>query len=175
MEFTENYEAVRWAFDLSRNSSLRTLETTARSIKRAGNTASCFLKAVLSTITSARPLNLLINYDMLEVHCHMPSYIRAGIISPSKRTAQDLVHLGLFKVYSEIYVVRGFQLVLCADVSDRDAQDATRALECIIKEVGMNGGLDYLSCEPLIIFEMRTRITDSLVGVGGQAFVTCAL
>ena len=176
LDFAENCEAVRWAFDLSQNTSLQMLETTARSINCAGDAASGFLKSVLSTVTSALPLDLVINYDVYGVPCHMRSYI--GRAPPSDRAGEALVHLGLFKVFNEIYMVWDFRLVLCADVLDRNAQDARRALECIVRE-GMNGGLEYLSCEPLIISEKRshnTRDTDSPVGAAAaRALVTCAL
>ena len=79
LKFPENYEAVRWAFDLSRNPSFRMLETTARSIASAGDTTSDFFKTILSTVTSPLPLNLLINYDIYEDHCRMRFY--AGRIS----------------------------------------------------------------------------------------------
>jgi len=179
LQFTDNYDAVRWAFDLSHNSSLRTLETTARSITAAGDTASSFLRAVLSTVTSPLPLDLVVNYDMFEVHHYSPSYLRVGRISPSEWATQALDHLERFKVFCEMYVVRHFRLVLCADVLDCDIEDATRALKSVVKAERMNGGFDYLSCEPLIISEMRThrtRRTDDEVGVGGAGvIVTCAL
>jgi len=151
------------------------------SITAAGDIASDFLKAVLSTVTSPLPLDLVINYDAFEVRCHVPPATRARDISPSEYAAEALVHLELFKVFSEIYMVREFRLVLCADEPPPDpaAEDATRALECIVKAERMNGGFDYLSCEPLIISEMRslrTRFTDDQVGAGGGQFiVTCAL
>ena len=170
---------MRWAFDLSHNSSLRMLETTAISITTAGDVASGFLKTVLSTVTSPLPLELVINYGTSEVYCHSPSYIRVGMVSPSERAAETLIHQERFKVFSEMYAVREFRLVLCADVFDRDAEDTTRALESVVEAERMSGGFDYLSCEPLIISEMRsprTRRTDDQVGAGGGwVIVTCAL
>ena len=96
-----------------------------------------------------------------------------------ERAAEDLVHPERFKVFNEIYMVREFRLVLCADVRGCDAEDATRALESIVEAERMNGGLDYLLCEPLIISETRyprTRPTGARMGAGdGQVAVTCAL
>ena len=69
--------------------------------------------------------------------------------------------------------------MLCADVLDYAIEDTVRALESIVGEERMNGRLDYLPCEPLIISEMRTlrtRSTDHQVGAGGErVVVTCAL
>ena len=166
---------MRWAFDLSRNSSLRTLETTAISITAAGDAASCFLKTVLSTVTSPLPLELVINYDMSDVRCYRPSYIRIGRVSPSERAAETLVHQERFKVFSEMHAVRQFRLVLCADILDHTVEDTTRALESVVKAERMDGGFDYLSCEPLVISEMRTIRTRSTGAGGGQTIVTSAL
>ncbi|KAF9780999.1 hypothetical protein BJ322DRAFT_291114 [Thelephora terrestris] len=49
-------------FDLSRNKSLRTLETTAQSITRAGGSAPEFLKTVLSSVASPGMLDVVITY-----------------------------------------------------------------------------------------------------------------
>ena len=176
---THSELSSRRDFDLSRNSSLRTLETTANSITTAGDAASGFLKTVLSTIISPLPLDVLIGYGTFVVRCHMPCYVRVWDISPSERAAEVLLHLERLKVLSGVYMVREFRLVRCADVSDRDAEDVTRALESIVEAARMNGGVDYLPCEPLIISEMRyprTRPTDARVGAGdGQVAITCAL
>ena len=150
------------------------------SITAAGDTASGFLTNVLSTVTSTLPLDLLINYDGFVVLCHRPIYSRVECIPLSERAAEALVHRERFKVFGEMYAVREFRLVLCADVLDNAVEDTMRALECIVKEARMNGGLGYLSCEPLIFSEMRslrTRPWDSVVG-GRDSFriiITCAL
>ena len=142
LEFAENCEAVRRAFDLSRNTSLRTLETTAISITIAGDVASGFLKTILSTVTSTLPLDLLINYGVAEVCFHTPPYSH---VFQQDRAAEALVHRERFKVFSEMYAVREFHLVLRADVSDRMTQVTTRALGWTVKE-----GLDHLPCKPVI-------------------------
>jgi len=150
---------MRWDFDLSRNSSLRTLETTEISINFAGDVASGFLKTVLSTITSPLPLDLIVNYGRCEVWSYRPSLIRARSVSPSERSAEALVHQERFKMFSEMYMVREFRLVLCADVGNGAAVDVMRALESIVEAERVNGRLDSLPCEPLIISEMRSRRT----------------
>ena len=138
-----NYQAVRWNFDLSRNSSLRTLETTANSITAAGEAASGFLNTVLSTVTSPLPLDLVINYDAFDVRYHVPPSTHVRDISPSRHVAEALVHLELFKVFREIYVVREFRLMRCADEAPlgHAAEDTTRALECVVEVERMNGDL----------------------------------
>jgi len=148
--FTESHEAVRQAFDLSRNSSLRTLETTALSITTAGDVASGFLKTVLSTIASPLPLELVINYGIFEVRCHRAAYIRIGIIKPNERAADTLIQQARFKVVSEMYAVRQFRLVLRAEGMDPYVQDAVRAIGCIVEEGRIDGKLYHLPCEPVI-------------------------
>ena len=49
-------------FDLSRNRSLRTLETTAKSVNAASGSASDFFRTVLSTTTSPAPLDVVVVY-----------------------------------------------------------------------------------------------------------------
>jgi len=170
--FTANYQAVGRDFDLSRNSSLRTLETTAVSITEAA-VASGFLKAVLSTVTSPLPLDLIINYGLSEVRCYRPYYVRAGNFFKTERAAEDLLHLERFKMFSEMYRVHEFRLVLCAEVYDWFAEEGTRALECVVEAERMNGGFDYLSCEPLVIC---ARLTDFQVNMGGKwAVAVCLL
>ena len=169
---------MRRAFDLSRNTSLQTLETTAWSISAAGDTAPGFLKTVLSTVTSPLPLDLLINYGEFVVLCHRPLCSRLHRISPSERAAEAHVHRERFKMFSEMYAVREFRLLLCADVLDDAIEDTVRALECIVGEERMNGRLDYLPCEPLIFSEVRahkTRRFDSQVGGRLPKIIICAL
>ena len=154
---------MRWNFDLSRNSSLRTLETTAKSITAAGEAASGFLKTVLSTVTSPLPLDLLINYGAFGVSCHLPPPIRVWGVSPSKRAAEALVHQERFKLFSEMHMLREFRLVLCADVPDHVAEVVTRALERVLEAVRKNGGLGQLPRQSLVISEMRSHHTRPLM------------
>ena len=139
-----------WDFDLSRNSSLRTLETTAISITRApGDVASEFLKAVLlSTVTSPLPLDVVVNYYAWDAGYHWNTTI---CVTPSERAAELLAHRARFKVFSEMYTVREFRLVFCAEVRGHEAEEAMRALERIVEAERMDGGFDYLSCEPSVI------------------------
>jgi len=129
------------------------------SITSAGNVASGFLKAVLSTVTSPLPLDVVINYGLC---WHRPSSVH---VAPSERDAEALAHLERFKVFSEMYMVREFRLVLCAEVFDWDAEEATRALECAVEAERMNGGFDYLAYKPLVT---RARLADFEVNTRGE-------
>lgn len=52
-----------------------------------------------------------------------------------------------------MYRVRGFRLVLCADVVNCAVDDAAEELEWIVERVEED--LGHLSHEPLIVFERR--------------------
>ena len=174
-QFIVDNQAVRSNFDLSRNKSLRTIETTAVSITAAGGAAPGFLKAVLSTITSPLPLDVVITYREFDVGgnlCYWAKPIHVQDLHPIIRGPNALNHPERFKVFSEMYRVREFRLVLCADVLNCAEEYAMRVLEQIVKTEMMNGGLDYLRCEPLIISESRsprTRLTDDSAGERGKS------
>jgi len=88
--------------------------------------------------------------------------------APTERRADNVLHhLEQFKVFNEMYRVRDFRLVLCADVLDCIVESAMQELDRIVKAERMNGGLYYLLREPLIVSEMRsplTRLGDPHVG-----------
>ena len=157
---------MRWHFNLSQNKSFQTLETTARSIATAGEAAPGFLKAVLSTIPSHLPLDVVITYQDFDVDYHVLTFtksVRVYGISQEERAKNARHHQERFKVFNKMYGVREFRLVLCADVLDCIAKRAMRVLGGIVKAERKKGGLDYLACEPLIISETRvprTRRTD---------------
>jgi len=142
-------------FDLSRNTSLRTLETTAISITEAlGAVASQFLKAVLSTVTSPLPLDFVVNYYAWDVGWHRNPSAR---LTRGGREEQVFAHRARFKAFSEMYTVREFRLVFCADVCGSEAE-AMPLLERIVEAERTNGGFDYLSREPSVI--IRTNFAD---------------
>ena len=160
-QFIANDQAVRLDFDLSRNKRLKTLETTAESITAAGDAASGFLKAVLSTIASPLPLDVVITYgdnDIDRCVYYFPKGrpVRVKYSPQEQRATVALHHPERFKVFSEMHRMREFRLVLCADVLDCIAEHAVGVLERVVEEERMNGRLDYLRCEPLIIFEIRS-------------------
>ena len=142
-------------FDLSRNGSLRTLETTAESITAASTTASDFFRTVLSTVTSSALLDVIIVYRDLDLdaslHSCEPHLVcvcpwRAEVVNAPCYKWQ-------FGVVREMHKTRDFCLVLCAEVIKYTANDAIRTLKRIVKA---NGGLGYLLHKPLVISEGRT-------------------
>jgi hypothetical protein len=173
-QFTVSDQAVRRDFDLSRNRSLRTLETTAESMVGV-NASPSFLTTILSTVTSPLPLNVVIvyyEYDVRLLVCGWGGPIRLDSQSQNARTTSALNHQERFKVLIEMYRVRGFQLVLCADVLDFAVEYVVGVLERVVEKERMNGGLGYLLSEPLIISERRsprTRIRDMHVGNTGKS------
>jgi hypothetical protein len=152
-----------WHFNLSQNKSLRTLETTAASIT-SENAAPDFLTAVLSTIASPLPLDVIIDYDDydLDGFRYWAVYLglaRWPLVPPQEldeMARNNLRHEQRFKLYREMYLVRGFRLVLCADVSNQVVEPAVQTLESLVGVEKAGGRLDYLHCEVLIISEKRT-------------------
>ena len=168
-----NNEAARRDFDLSRNKSLRTLETTAASVTKAGDNASGFLEAVLSTVTSPLPLDVVVTHRGVDVDLYVCAWakpIRVRRASPNQVAKNILDHSERFKVFREMYRVKEFRLVLCVDVPDCIAERALRALERIVEVQRTNGGLDHL-CELLVISEVRSPCPcpgDGDVGCAGE-------
>jgi hypothetical protein len=154
-----NNQAVGEHFDLSRNKSLRTLETTSESITVAGDAASGFLKKVLATVAPALPLDVVIAYGNRGVGYSVTDRPR-GVL-PCRGTGKDnaLRHAGQFRVFNEMYKVREFRLILCADVHDWIVERAVGVLERIVETEKKNGRLDYLPCGPFIISEVRSLCT----------------
>lgn len=158
-------------FNLSRNRSLRTLETTAEAITVAGDTAADFLNTVLSTITSPLPLDIVISYGDREGDSYVFSWERR-IINPqytstNRTAANNLRHVGRFKIFRQMNGERGFRLVLCADVHDCITECALRALEHAVESEMEGGRFDCLTQGPLVISEVRsirTRCSDDAVG-----------
>ena len=178
-QFIANDQAVRLDFDLSRNKRLKTLETTAESITAAGDVASGFLKAVLSTIASPLPLDVVVTYRDNDIdYCiyYFPKGkpVRVKYAPQKERATVALRHPERFKVFSEMHRMREFRLVLCVDVLDCIAEYAVGVLERIVEEERMNGRLDFLLCEPLIISEIRsprTRFSDDNSGCMRGGFI----
>ena len=156
-----------WHFDLSRNKSLRTLETTAASIT-AKHAAQNFLTTVLSTISSPLPLDVIIDYDDVDVdrvrYLTSPGTFTCPLTLEDEITKNVLRHEQRFKLFREMYRVRGFRLVLCADVFNHSVGPAVQTLERLVRAEKEKGGLDYLRCEPLIISEKRTLQTHGING-----------
>jgi len=173
-QFIEDNRALLQHFNLSRNKSLRTLETTAESITRAQDNAFNFLRTILYTITSPAPLDVVIVYHDLDLGglpgycfrcepdpvCFLHGWHKGNIIDAPRYEHHS-------RVFREIHKARqDFRLVLCADVFDCMVEYGIQTLESIVDA----GGLDYLLYEPLIICERRTprtRVGDYNAGWSG--------
>ena len=146
-------------FNLSRNKSLRALETTAESINTS--TASDFLKTVLSSVTSLAPLDVIIVYLELDFggiptsHCAAcksnpePICSRHSELETTERNTRLYRHQ--LRVFHEMHSARNFRLMLCADVADCMVKHAMETLERIVEE-----GIDHLPSKPVIVSERRT-------------------
>ena len=160
-------------FNLSRNKSLQTLETTAESITGAGSTAPAFLRTVLSTVTSPAPLDVVIVYRDYDfgyiencLYCRPdPACFRHR--SRENRALDILRRKHQLRVFHAMRKVRDFRLVLCADVFDCVVEHAIQALGLTANAWEMDRwGLDCLY-KPLIISERRaprTRASDNCAG-----------
>ena len=172
-----NNHALLRHFNLSQNRFLRTLETTAESINAAGDTASDFLKTVLSSVTSPRPLDVVIIYRDDDCVYPPPCWecnlepLRLHLCSQKIIDRLTLYHQRQLRVFREIHSVRDFRLVLCADISESSVGDVMKTLEDLVKAREVEGGLDRLLYKPLIVFErrvLRTRSTDHNPGFSGR-------
>lgn len=85
--------------------------------------------------------------------------------------AKSRKHPTSLRVFSELYRVREFRPVLCADLLYCITEDTSRALKHIVEAERVNEGLDYLLCELSIISESErsphTRLEDSPAGYTG--------
>ena len=164
---------VGWHFNLSQNKSLRTLETTAASIT-VENADPDFFTTVLSTITSPLPLDVIIDYDDTDldrVLCWanppLTCPTRGVRVLEGEMAKNVLRHEQRFKLFQEMYRVRAFRLVLCADVYNHSVEPGVQTLERLVRAEKEKGRLGYLHCEVSIISEKRTPKTyncDDIVG-----------
>lgn len=140
-------------FDLSRNTSLRTLETTAESITAAGDSSSGFLKSILSTVTSPVHTDVVIVYREEEFNFDVQFSTRPISVRYKPWLQSD--HPGRFEVFREMCGARKFRLVLCADVLDCIADSAVRKLERLLDVERKEGRLGCFACEPVVISKGR--------------------
>jgi len=135
-------------FDLSRNRSLRTLEVAASTIvdEEPGD-----LTHVFSTITSSVFSTVVIVYRDYDIRGIPSAWVRKAF-SP-------IDHHKHFEVFRKLREVRGFQLVLCADVWDRVVGYAVRELELAVAVEWERMGFDDFFPEPLVISRPGPRPT----------------
>lgn len=154
----EDNDAVRRDFDLSKNRSLRTLETTATSITDAGDAASGFLKTILSTIPPSLPLDVIIIHKEYEVGL-FGRYRWTESVHPVPSCKQEDIkraHFDRFMVFREMYSVREFRLVLCADVLACAEKPAMKMLDGIVTEATRrNGGFGFFRRGVLAVYDRR--------------------
>jgi hypothetical protein len=150
-------------FDLSRIKSLRTLELQARSIINRqeplapDHATLSFLRAVLSTIKSPAFSKVVVDYSDSDFRgvAPLPAWNRYRIITPDERAEEALWHRWLFEAFKEMYLVRDFQLALCAEVYDPVGEYTIRVLKQAIAVEVVEKRLDYLPSEPLVIYNPR--------------------
>lgn len=82
------------------------------------------------------------------------AYLR-GMRTLLRRAESDAEPPGVFR---DMYEVREFRLVLCADVLDYMVGRAMRQSERVVGVERENGRLDYLACGPLIKGASRSRL-----------------
>ena len=127
-----------------------------------------FLTTVLSTITSRLPLDVIIDYDDVDVdrvrYLTSPGTFTCPLTLKDEITKNVLRYEQRFKLFREMYRVRGFRLVLCADVFNHSVGPAVQTLERLVRAEKEKGRLDYLRCKPLTISEKRTLQTHAVNG-----------
>ena len=75
------------------------------------------------------------------------------------------------RVFREMHSVRDFHLVLSVDPFGCTMDRVTQLMERIVNTEKAKGGFNFLSCEPLMIYERRipcTRTIDYTAGLCGE-------
>ena len=149
-------------FDLSRHRALRRLEVLATCIvPRDGSLTSnpatlSFLRSTLSSITSHVFTEVAIVYREEDFSGLGFTYSRIYREMTSAQSAAEISwHRSLFIAFREMYAMRGFRLLLCADVWGRLREYTVEVLESAVAVEKAAGRLDYLPLEPLVICSPR--------------------
>ena len=140
-------------FDLSRNKSLRTLE-----IRAWYPTGTHLPKYALSTITSPAFSEVIVVYresDFPGVEPLQPNSPIFRQLLPAERAEETLWHERQFKVFRTMRKIRGFQLVLCADVWDGVKEYTIRRLRQAVAAEKAKRGFDNTFPEPLVGYSRR--------------------
>ena len=175
-------QALLQRLNLSRNKSLRTLETTAELIDVANDTASDFLKTVLSSVTPSASLNIVVVYRDIDLsdmpHCSWCNLELVRLRYSSRKPRDGVAHSRhQFRVLREMCSVRDFRLVLYVDAFDCMVEGSIEMLERFAKAEEATGGLGRLQ-NPLIISERRTIRTcymDQNAGWSREGLLASAL
>ena len=145
-------------FDLSRNKFLRTLEITARYtiLTTASN-----LNYALSTIKSLVFSKVIVfyrDYDFMGVDYSSGPRPIFGWSSPYHREMGASNQRMRLPAFREMYKVREFELVLCADVWHRLRGHTMRELNRAVAAERAERGFDDLPSEPLVTYSPRLSL-----------------
>ena len=120
---------------------------------------SSLLKHALSTITSPAFSEVIVVYrdgDFSGVQdmefSHLPPLCEVPQVEKAREFSQ---HRALFEMFREIYKVREFRLVLCADVRYRVVEYTVQVLREAIAAEKAERGFDVFFPEPLVIHNPR--------------------
>ena len=144
--------------DLSRNKSLRALEVTASSI--LGGKPN-FLTHALSTITSPVFSEVIIfyrDYNFYGVGNQTLWYLFPRVpwpMSEGEVEEQVLRHHMQFELFHKMHRIRGFRVVLCADVWYRVVKYTVGVLKRVIAVEKVKEGFDGHFSEPLVVYTPR--------------------
>jgi len=155
---TDNFTAhfSQREFDLSRLESLRTLQISSWSIRDAFAAPSSenALTYALSTITSPVFSDVTVFYLDEDISGAYPSYPNCREMSPIEIAWGATLNCEQFGMYRAMHSIRGFRLVLCADVWDGVGEHAMRALKRAVETEKVERGFDMFP-EPPVIYSPR--------------------
>jgi len=120
------------------------------------DTASTFLKYVLSTIPPSVFLRIIVLYwdhDFSGIKPRGSDWPPFRELSEVARAKEASQHRLPFKVLRKLYKVREFRLALSATVSGCVAEYATRMLEEVVAEEKLENGFDDHFPEPVVIYD----------------------
>ena len=145
-------------FYLSRNKSLRILQVQANFFACTSNdgspdTASGFLKYVLSTITSSTFSKVVVlygDYHFRGIGSRDSSQAFFRGLSRTERAEEVARHRGRFGVFREARKVRDFKLRLCVCVWGSVGEEPVRILEEVIAEERAENGFNDFRSDPRV-------------------------
>lgn len=152
-------------FNLSQNKSLRTLQVRACAVNYVlenfpPDTASRLLRHVLSTIQSPAFFQVEIIYlesDLSEAGAPHGCRSYPYKMSEAEFLEKALQHHKLFDVFRKAHKVRGFRLVLCANVREPMKWCSMQVLNQVVATEKAIRGFGGLSSEPLVTYRPFRR------------------
>ena len=142
-------------FDLSRNKSLRAIETTMFNFEMSLHPKLPFARASIfrhafSTITSSVFAEVIVHFRDTDFFC-----MGYHLCGPPDFCSLVSSCRGVFEVLHEMHGIRDFKLVLCADVWGYIAERAARQLKRAVADHWVNMESDSLSPRPLVASSSR--------------------